>query len=704
MTSVMSFRWLLAAVTMLVCARAQVAAAGDGAAPGPTVIRNVTVVEVVNGKAVPGRTVVIRDGVIESILGGAEMVVPPEGARVIDGAGLFLMPGLFDAHVHYVEPETFGRLMIANGVTFVRETGNATGTILPVRDALNSGDLLGPRMIATGAIIDGDPPVWPFSEACDTPEEARAAVRRLHEAGVDQIKVYSRLERGVYLAAAEEARELGLKVVGHVPLACGIDDAIEAGQSSIEHFSRVEDLIDRLAPGEGEGRGRGFGQMRAWARLGEIDDAALAAELKKLAGAGVVQCPTLVVMAGIGESAEEEDGAAENPLLAYVPTGLRSFWGSDTYKGWARQAGELVAPMQRMLAAMHGAGVPLMIGTDLANPYVFAGFSVHKEMELWAQAGIPAADILRAATVVPAGFCGVGDRYGTVEEGKRASLVLVEGNPLEDVRNAARIRAVVLDGRVFDRAALDGLMEEARGIVAAEVEGAGKKGEVDLSLPGETIARGRYVAKFGEFDAGVEEFHISKDGNGYHVKAHSRPQGGFQKPCVVTVHAGEDFVFRTGSYRELTKGGMAAAYLLAGGDAGEGARFEARDMRGEGDAPEPQVVSAPGAWMFAAPVTAADFIGIQQLGLGVGEERTVTVVGFGWAQPAWHLATTEATLRRHEDTAVSRGGEEVPARRYTGVMKTPMGEFRSETWTDTRGVVLRSVLVMPFGKASVELE
>ena len=693
------------AVTVVAFVLTLVTGAAAGAGEPPVVIRGVTVVDVVEGKTAPGRTVVIRDGVIESILGGAEMVVPPEGARGIDGAGLYLMPGLFDAHVHYVEPETFGRLMIANGVTFVRETGNVTETILDVRDRLNSGQLLGPRMIATGAIIDGDPPVWPFSEPCDTPEEARAAVRKLHEAGVDQIKVYSRLDREVYLAAAEEARNLGLKVVGHVPLACGIEDAIDAGQSSIEHFSRVEDLIERLAPGDRHGRGSGFAQMRAWARLGEVDEAALAAELRKLAVAGIVQCPTLVVLAGIGEMAEEGADAAEDPLLAYVPTGLRNFWGSDTYKGWARQAGELVEPMQRMLAAMHRAGVPLMIGTDLANPYIFAGFSVHREMALWAEAGIPAADILRAATVGPAVFCGVGDRYGTVVEGKRASLVLVEGNPLEDVSNAAKIRAVVLDGRVFERGDLDQLLEEARGIVAAgeEVKGDEKDG-VDLALPGETIARGRYVAKFGQFDAGVEEFHITKDENGYHVKAISRPQGGFQKPCVVTVHAGADLAPVSAEYRELTRQGTAAAYTIVGG--AEGTRVEAREIGAEGKREEaaPQVVEATGAWMFAGPITAGDFIAIQQLGLEVGQERTVTVVGFGWTQPAWRLGATEATLRRHEDTTVSRGREEVPARRYTGVMKTPMGDFKSQTWTDMRGVVLRSVVVMPFGTVGVELE
>ena len=696
---------VLGVVLSLVASGRAAAQAGDG--PKPILIRNVTIIDVAAGVPIPNQTVLIKGGVIDSITPASDTAAAPAGTTVIDAAGLYLIPGLFDAHVHYISPETYGRLMLANGITFVRDLGNATETIIPLRDQLNSGEVLGPRMIATGAIIDGDPPVWPFSEACDTEEEARAAVRKLHGAGVDQIKVYSRLRPEVYRAAADEARSLNLKVVGHIPGACTIEDAIAAGQTSVEHLSRLEATIARLLPESPDARpgaATGFAQMRAWARLGEADPAALRAELKKIADAGVVQCPTLVVMAGIAETADRA-AADKNPLLAYVPTGIRSFWAGQNYAAWAEQAGQLVAPMQRMLAAMHETGVPLMVGTDLANPYVFAGHSLHREMELWAEAGIPAADILRAATLTPAVFCGVGEEYGTVAAGKRASLVLLGANPLEDIRNAKQIRAVLLDGRLFDEPSLAAMLEEIRGEVAASTPSAAA-GEVDLSLPGEVLHRGRYKAKFGQFDAGIEDFVISRDADGgYHVKSHSQPSGGFQKPALISIHAGPDFAFRSGSYRELTKDPMIAAYALANG------RFEAHDMRargGEGgEAPPPQTVEAPaaGTWLFSPPITAADFLTLHHAALEPGQTRTYTAIGFGFAQPAWHLAATPMELTRHEDTTLTRAGAPVPARRYTSTMTTPMGQFKGEVWTSAAdGLLLKSTLVMPFGTVTIELE
>src|SRR5688572_21401895 len=165
------------------------AAAEPPAPPAPVVIRNVTIIDVEAGKALPPADVFLSGDRITAI--GQPPAERPE--TTIDGTGLFLIPGLFDAHVHYVSPESYGPLMIANGVTFVRDLGGFTDQMLELRRQLNTGEILGPRMICTGAIIDGESPVWPFSEECKTEEDARAAVRKLKAAGVDQIKVYSKL-------------------------------------------------------------------------------------------------------------------------------------------------------------------------------------------------------------------------------------------------------------------------------------------------------------------------------------------------------------------------------------------------------------------------------------------------------------------------------------------------------------------------------
>jgi hypothetical protein len=173
-------------------------ACAQESAPVKTAVVGVTVVDVEAGRLVPGQTVVVEGETIRS-MGPAASTPAPAGAEIVDGTGLFVIPGLIDSHIHYIDRETYGYLFIANGVTFVREMGNDTETALALRADLRSGELLGPDMIVTGAILDGDPPVWPFSEKCPTAELGRAAVRKLKERGVDQIKVYSRLPRESYL-------------------------------------------------------------------------------------------------------------------------------------------------------------------------------------------------------------------------------------------------------------------------------------------------------------------------------------------------------------------------------------------------------------------------------------------------------------------------------------------------------------------------
>ncbi|QKK09907.1 MAG: hypothetical protein HND58_18290 [Planctomycetota bacterium] len=165
---------------------------------------DVAVVDVERGVVVPGRTIVVSGDTIVAVQGTDAAV--PEGARRLDAAGLYAIPGLIDSHVHYMMPEVTHPMMVAHGVALVRDMGGYAAQTLTLRDEMNAGSARSPRMLAVGPIIDGNPPIWPFSEVCETPEEGRAAVRKLAATGVDQIKVYSRLEPEVYLAIADEAR------------------------------------------------------------------------------------------------------------------------------------------------------------------------------------------------------------------------------------------------------------------------------------------------------------------------------------------------------------------------------------------------------------------------------------------------------------------------------------------------------------------
>lgn len=660
-----------------------------------TVIAPVSVIDVVSGRLIPRRAVTIEGEKIGAVA-PADSFAAPQRAERIDGTGKFLLPGLFDAHVHYVDPETFGRLLLANGVVFVRDMGNPTESILSTRDRLGRGDLLGPELICTGNIIDGDPPVWPFSEPCDTPEEARAAVKKLHAAGVDQIKVYSRLSKEVYFAAVAEAKAVGLPAVGHVPESCTLDDAIAAGQASNEHLMALSTLLDRLAPASvarAEDRSGGVWRTgRFWFLYPAVDEAALEKELRKVAASGMVQCPTLVVSAGIASAVGKRGD--DDPRMAYVPSSLRSFWAGEEYEGFGRFMEAARPHMEAMVGAMGRAGVPLMVGTDLANPYVFAGFSVHDELSTFVEAGLSPAETLRAATIVPARFCGVADRLGTIEPGKTASFVLLEANPLEDVANARKIDSVWLRGRRFDRAALDGFLEGVREAVAASAPAS--EDDVALDLPGDVILRGSYAVKFGPYPAGTEEDLITKTPEGYAMMAHNKPTGGPQAPFVVTCRAGPDFAFREATYRQQTAKPLHAKYVLAGGSLqGEAER--------DGAPLDPASVELAPGDAVGTPAFASDFFTLNHLKLEVGEKREIRSVSFGY--PDWRPQAAPLVVERREDVDLPRpDGSSVKARFYKQTLRVENMTFATDTWTDERGIVLKSVLTMPFGTLTIDLQ
>ncbi|MFG0318434.1 MAG: amidohydrolase family protein, partial [Planctomycetota bacterium JB042] len=671
--------------------------AARAAADEPLVIESVSVVDVEAGTAEVA-TVVVEDGEVAAVLPAFDAV--PAGGRTIDGRGLFLVPGLIDAHVHFsTSPDLFGPMMVANGVLAARDAGAETGTIVRLRGELASRSRVGPELLVTGAIVDGDPPVWPFSKACGTPELARAAVRELAAAGVDQIKVYSRLSSEAWAAAIEEAHAHGLKATGHVPAGASVDDARALGQDWIDHLSGFDVLIGRHVDGEsartdaGEWSAFGF-----WRHLGRADAAALDAAYGRLAEAGTVVCPTLVVMEGIARAADPS--ARDAALAPFVPAHLLAFWTSPRYRGFGARTPLVIPPMKEVVRALHRRGVRLVVGTDLANPFVHAGFSVHREMELWQEAGVPAADVLRAATIVPARALGVDDRLGSILPGKTASMVLVRRNPLIDVRHLAGIEAVVDRGTFLDRAALDGLLADARSL-AGHPDGGDEVSADDgaapdsapLAPPGEEIARGTLAMTWSGFDAGVEAFAITRHDGGYRLQARSLPTGGFEKPFFVDFSYGGEGRFREGVFRELVDGPLEATYGVDDGV------VEAFARRAGEPLPPRTLDLAPGA-LVEAPVFAGALFSLHRLGLAPGESREIEAVSLG--RPTWEPRAAPVTIRRLDDADWSGLGGPSRARRYAHAYETPMGTIDFETWTDARGIVLKAILTMPMGKLVAE--
>jgi imidazolonepropionase-like amidohydrolase len=441
----------------------------------PLVILHATVIDPGAASSSPDRAVVVQGHRITEVV-AADGFHVPHGARIIDATGQFLIPGLWDMHVHSAFGNWFpgGRdvilpLFIANGVTGVRDMGGDLPVLLGWRAAISAGTLVGPRMIVAGPMLDGYLPDgkslrFPSSVPVTSPADAVAAVQSLAAQHVDFIKVQTEVPRDAYVAAAAEAHRLGLPIVGHVPSRVRASEAIDAGQKSIEHlmglFEGCSTQEDRFI--------HGTGNMQLL--LSSYDPQRCEALLQRLAKAQVWQCPTLAWQKG--ETLLDLLDQDHQPLARYVPMAWRT--GS-----WHRFTEQIMVdirkdPLERrreywhrnltMTGALHRAGVPILAGTDAApGVFVVPGFSLHDELGEMVAAGLTPIEALQTATSNPARFFGRSD-MGRVAPGTVADLVLLAADPTIDIHNTTTVRAVVADGRLYDRAALDGLL---RGVEAA---------------------------------------------------------------------------------------------------------------------------------------------------------------------------------------------------------------------------------------------
>lgn len=449
------------------------------------VFRNVAIVDVVHGQIVPKQAVVVRLGQITQV-GPSDQMPSLDDCLELDGRGRFLIPGLWDMHTHWFE-QAFLPLFIANGVTGIRQMVG-----VPMhhawRRSISAGELIGPRLLIASGLFDGSPPLWPLSIVVENEEQARKAVRRSREAGADFIKVYSLLSREAYFAIADEAEKLGLPFVGHVPDSVLAQEAAEAGQKSIEHLTGVRlacsSQRDELLKEYNDAlkAAREAGEENPWitaagqieSRLEESYDRQVAANLFALfKEKGAWQCPTLTVARSIGHLNDPE--FIRDPRLAYIPPGIRQSWNPKNDFRFREATDEDFADRRQrsekeleIVRSMNQAGVPLLAGTDTLNPYCFPGFSLHDELELLVQAGLTPAEALRTATINPARFMGRTESMGAIVEGHVADLVLLDANPLVDIRNTQKIRGVMAAGRWFDRPALDASLARIKDLASRE--------------------------------------------------------------------------------------------------------------------------------------------------------------------------------------------------------------------------------------------
>jgi len=435
------------------------AAAVAGQKPSPNdlvVINNVNVVDVRSGAVLADQTVILERNRIASV-GPSKSAKYPRNAPSMNGHGYFLIPGLWDMHVHLVFGDWFPGaqgitlpLLIANGVTGVRDMGSELETVQDWRNEIEAGRLQGPRIYTSGPMLDGPKPRFPSSIAITTPEDGRRAVGTLKQGGADFIKLQSLIPREAVFAIADEAKKQEIAFAGHVPDSVRASEMSEAGMKSFEHLIGIfegssPDEDDFLKGGKTEGR-----------FLVSYDSGRAVALASALAKNQTWQCPTLVWERG-GNLIDVTDFAKDG-RAKYVPASWKN-------KTWKRFTGEIlqgygadditvrkkfIEKELEVVQLLHKAGVPFLAGTDTPpGVYVFPGFSLHEELQRFVAAGFTPLEALQTATLNPARFLGIEEQLGTIEKGKLADLVLLNANPLEDISNTQKIAAVIVNGHYY---------------------------------------------------------------------------------------------------------------------------------------------------------------------------------------------------------------------------------------------------------------
>ncbi|HXN76616.1 MAG TPA: amidohydrolase family protein [Gemmatimonadaceae bacterium] len=442
-------------------------------APNVIAIAHVSVIDVASGAIRPENTVLITGNRI-TYAGPAASAKIPANATVIDGRGRFLIPGLWDMHVHgfvHTFSDFAGPLMIANGVTGARDMGYYIDTTLRWKADIAAGRETGPRLVV-GARVDGSVSKARYVATVVTEEDGVRAVdtlskRRNGSPRADFIKTYSWVPRAAYYGIAREAKKLGVPFAGHVPYSVSVIEASEAGQRSLEHEDDLmractsKDSVLRARAGDTTTFSAGtLALMRAQAVLirASYNPPICESVIATLARNHTWVTPTLVVYQPYVHAF---DSASTHPeWTKYVP--------GIVLAGWRYRA-SVASPTDSIVIRsffsfdrtrdLRNAGVKLLAGTDVPQAFVFPGFSLHEELELLVRSGLTPLEALRSATYNPAEFLGALDSLGTVSQGKVADLVLLDADPLTDIRNTRRISVVIANGRVFDSAALAQLLK-----------------------------------------------------------------------------------------------------------------------------------------------------------------------------------------------------------------------------------------------------
>ena len=438
------------------------------------VIENITLIDAKNGTRT-NQTVSIENGVIQSI-GSAKLDM--EDSQIIDGEGKYLIPGLWDAHVHLtfipeIDHETHFKLYLKNGVTSIRDTGAILSKLQPSLNFIEENPNTTPRLFYAGPLIDGADRVYKGMEpgfpnlsiGIDETSNIPEVVDGLLKEGVTFLKSYEMLTRETYLELLKVAGQNGLRVTGHVPLSIDLEEAIEAGLGGMQHVRNMDLacakdadnlLDDRQVSLENEASIAGSAlrthihSSQRYYAIDNTDDERCLRIIMKLSEYGVFQTPTLTI--NTFDSRRFYADPKWRETYQELPEAAENNWMQGSLKlaniDVTENAKKFDAWSLSLVNKMHQEGVKIIAGTDTPIGYLTPGYSLHKELELLSEAGLSNMDVLRSATITPAEFFGMENQMGTIEVGKLADLVILDKNPLMSISNTQSIHSVIVKGQI----------------------------------------------------------------------------------------------------------------------------------------------------------------------------------------------------------------------------------------------------------------
>lgn len=673
----------LAGAVNLLAAAALLGAACSGAAPvppklaaqpGDLVIAGVTVVPMDRDGVLAHRTVVVRGDRIVAVE-PADRIDVPAGARRIDGAGKWLMPGLADMHIH-IWSEYDLTLFVAAGVTTVRNMFGGEQH-LAWRGELARGTRFGPTLVTASPIIDGDPPVWPGSIVLVNPADADRIVGELKAKGYDFLKPYSQLTREAYDALVAAGKKHGLPLGGHTPSAAGLAHVLASGQRTIEH---LDGWLIALLPDAARPAGAAPPGLREL--LPRIDEARIPALVQQTIAAGAWNCPTLIVLDRMAALEDLPAARARARWLPYVSPFVTARWDPKADFRLRSKTAEDFAAMRKanivrgkIAAALVAAGAPVLVGTDAGNPFVIPGESLHDELELLVAAGASRARVLRAATAGAAEHLGQRGTLGVVAPGARADLLLVDADPLAGPLPLVPA-GVVLRGAWHSRADLEQKLAEVARAHAAPASPRWE-GVPPLAAEGTDVERTHYDLVQGDKTIAEERL------------ASGTVAGG---RVVVAQLVGDFGGTRVEQQYRIAPAATSVAQKTSGGAISLDARLERGVLVATGTDPSGAPLSlsqpVPAGTFLAGPGIGGSFHLADRLaGMKVGEKRTLASV---------ELATYPRAMIQGMTHDVERKPDAGGLRVFAVTSRPPAGfAFDSELALDDRGGVVSQSFGLP---------